>query len=96
MVPIYLTHTPAGASTQQILHYAQEYKSGRFCQYDYGLQNFRKYGSASPPSYNLSNVKARVVLHYSDNDWFSSPIDVDRLFKQLPNAELDHVPDPRL
>lgn len=54
-----------------------------------------KHGSITPPDYNLSNVKSRVILHYSDNDWLSSPIDVDRLYAKLPNAQINHIPDER-
>lgn len=49
----------------------------------------------NPPDYNLKNVHARVILHYSDNDWLSAPIDVARLHAQLPNAEKNHIPDEK-
>lgn len=52
-----------------------------------------KHGSQIPPEYNLKNVLARVILHYSDNDWLASPIDVERLYGQLPNVEKNHIPD---
>lgn len=54
-----------------------------------------KHGSEIPPDYTLSRVTSRVILHYSDNDWLSSPIDVDRLYGKLPNVQRNHVPDKR-
>lgn len=54
-----------------------------------------KHGSAIPPDYKLHRVTSRVILHYSDNDWLSSPIDVDRLYAKLPNVERNHIPDER-
>lgn len=54
-----------------------------------------KHGRETPPDYNLKNVTARVILHYADNDYLSSPIDVDRLYAKLPNVERNHVPDRR-
>lgn len=54
-----------------------------------------KHGSETPPDYKLNRVTSRVVLHYSDNDWLSSPIDVDRLYAKLPNVQRNHVPDRR-
>ncbi|KAK5647420.1 hypothetical protein RI129_002312 [Pyrocoelia pectoralis] len=96
LIPIVMGHTPAGASTKQFLHYAQEVNSGHFRQYDYGvLGNLNKYKSLFPPKYNLSNVKAPVYLHYSPNDWFSNPKDVNRLYQELGNVKgrfisLDH------
>lgn len=97
MFPVYLSHTPAGSSTYQLVHFVQEARSGRFCQFDMGSpqDNFRKYGSITPPDYNLANVRARVILHYADNDWLSSPIDVQRLYQKLPNSEMNHIPDER-
>lgn len=94
---MFLSHTPAGASTYQLLHYVQEARSKRFAQYDMGSaqKNYLKYGTIAPPDYNLANVKSRVILHYSDNDWLSSPIDVQRLHQLLPNSEMNHIPDEK-
>lgn len=94
---MYLSHTPAGASTYQLVHYVQAARSGRFCQFDWGSSemNMDKYGRPTPPDYNLNNVQARVILHYSDNDWLSAPVDVERLYKKLPNAEINHIPDKK-
>nr|CAD7418550.1 unnamed protein product [Timema poppensis]CAD7418902.1 unnamed protein product [Timema poppensis]CAD7419384.1 unnamed protein product [Timema poppensis] len=87
MLPVILGHTPAGASTRQIIHYGQEVKSGYFRQYDHGsLENVLKYGSLDPPDYDLSKVNAPVALHYSNNDWLASPTDVDALESELPNV----------
>lgn len=65
--------------------------------FDWGSpeDNMSKYGSATPPDYALNNVRARVILHYSDNDWLSAPIDVERLHAKLPNAERHHIPDKK-
>lgn len=42
---------------------------GRFRKYDYGLiKNFVKYGSFTPPDYNLQNIVTPVALYYSRND----------------------------
>ncbi|XP_047122208.1 lipase 3-like [Schistocerca piceifrons] len=87
MLPVLLAHTPAGASSKQLIHYGQEIKSGRFRQYDYGMMgNIQRYGSIAPPDYDLSKVTAKVALHYSNNDWCADVQDVDRLYKQLPNC----------
>lgn len=60
MLPIVLGHIPAGASTNQMIHYGQGVRSGEFRQYDHGFfGNLRKYGQRHPPSYNIENVKAK-------------------------------------
>lgn len=75
MLPLILTHTPAGTSVKQLLHYAQEILSGHFRKYDYGIiGNLLKYGKIAPPDYELDNITAPVALFYSLNDWFANVI----------------------
>lgn len=79
-------HTPAGSSTDQIIHYGQLILSGHFRQYDHGLlTNLIRYGNIAPPKYNLKKVRTPVALHYSNNDWMSDGKDVAKLEKDLPN-----------
>lgn len=94
LLPVILGHTPAGASTKQLLHYGQEVESGKFRQYDYGLVgNLLKYGRINPPDYDLSKVTAPLAVYYSDNDWLSAVKDVDKLSEKVPNlVEKFHVP----
>lgn len=87
MLPVVLAHTPAGASTRQIIHYGQGYNSNKFRRFDHGsFRNKRLYGSFKPPAYNLSAISTPIFLHYSDNDWLSTPADVDKLLRQVPSA----------
>lgn len=87
MLPVILGHAPAGASTRQMQHYGQLKRSGKFVQYDYGwLKNYWYYHSFSPPAYKLKNVRCKVVLHYSENDWLATPEDVEELQQRLPNV----------
>lgn len=87
MLPIVLGHTPAGASVRQFVHFGQLYNSGKFRQFDHGMiRNKLTYGSYKPPSYNLTNIRTPVFLHYGDNDWLSTPKDVDRLLKGMRSA----------
>jgi len=88
LLPVIMGHTPAGASTMQFLHFAQEVNSGKFRQYDYGRkENKKRYGSKTPPNYELKNVKAPVYLHYSKNDWLSNQKDVNKLYEGLANCQ---------
>lgn len=60
MLPVILGHVPAGASTQQMVHYGQEVRSGHFRQFDYGkMENLRRYKSLYPPDYNLKNIRVK-------------------------------------
>lgn len=96
MIPVIIGHAPAGASTQQMVHYGQLVRSAFFRQYDHGwLTNRRLYGQRTPPNYNLSNIRAPVALHYSLNDWMAEPVDVYELSRGLPNlVGLYQISDP--
>lgn len=60
MLPIVLGHIPAGASTNQMIHYGQGVRSGRFRKFDYGwIGNLKMYGQRDPPDYNLANVRTK-------------------------------------
>ncbi|KAK4886631.1 hypothetical protein RN001_002902 [Aquatica leii] len=87
LIPTIMGHTPAGAATKQLLHYAQLHNSGQFRKWDYGFfGNIDHYGTFTPPSYNLNKVTAPVYLHYSKNDWLSSISDVTTLSRKLNNV----------
>lgn len=87
MLPVIFGHTPAGASTRQLIHFGQLYKSKKFANFDHGwLTNKRIYGTFTPPSYNLSAITTPIFLHYGDNDWLSTPSDVDKLFSEVKSV----------
>lgn len=80
MIPEIMETTPAGCSINQMFHYLQEYNSGEFRQFDYGsIRNKKEYGSKTPPDYDVEGIDVPVYLYYSDNDYFASLIDVDKL-----------------
>jgi len=72
MLPVILGHTPAGASTHTVIHFAQGINSGKFQEFDYGrYENVKRYGQEHPPEYDLTKVTAPVGLFWSDNDWLA-------------------------
>ncbi|XP_068620445.1 lipase 3-like [Battus philenor] len=94
-LPVLYSHMPSGASGKQFVHYGQGIVSGDFRQFDYGeVENLDTYGSKTPPSYPLENVRAPVALFYSDSDWLADPRDVDHLHRRLSNvADVYKVPN---
>ncbi|XP_025265049.1 LOW QUALITY PROTEIN: lipase 3 [Camponotus floridanus] len=87
LLPVILSHTPAGTSAKTLLHYAQIFESAKFRKYDYGrVKNLLIYNSTEPPNYDLSNIAVPVALFYADNDWIISTEDVKRLYHSLPNV----------
>merc|ERR1711872_1016863 len=87
LLPTILHHTPAGASTHTILHYAQEKPTGGFHAYDWGSdkENFSHHGG-SPPVYDLGKVTTPVALYWSDNDYFAEAGDILHTMTNLPNV----------
>lgn len=64
---------------------------GEFRRWDYGIwNNYKHYGSLSPPKYKLKNVRVPVHLFYAANDWLADEKDVRRLYEELgnPNAAM--------
>lgn len=41
-IPVYISHTPAGSSVKNIIHFAQEIRARRFQMYDYGASENQK------------------------------------------------------
>ncbi|CAG0893022.1 unnamed protein product [Darwinula stevensoni] len=84
MLPLILSHTPAGTSTQNLVHFAQEVNAEKFQHYDWGKDgNLEHYGQEEPPEYDLSKVNAAVFLYWGQNDWLAAPDDVQWLSEQL-------------
>ena len=76
LLPDILHHTPAGASTYTVLHYAQEkHEHDGFHAYDWGKDqtNYQHHGTYDVPQYNLGDVTTPVALYWSDNDYFAMP-----------------------
>ncbi|XP_014251251.1 lipase 3-like [Cimex lectularius] len=86
MLPVIVGHIPAGTSISSLVHYGQNMINGDFRKFDVGkTMNRRRYGSAVPPSYNISKITAPVAFYRGNNDWLSDPVDVQRLSDQIPN-----------
>lgn len=87
MLPVILGHMPTTSSVLQLVHFGQLVKSERFCRFDHGEEvNYKFYGSATPPDYDLSNLTVPVAIFYGENDWLAAPEDVQTLRKHLPNV----------
>ncbi|GMR30064.1 hypothetical protein PMAYCL1PPCAC_00259, partial [Pristionchus mayeri] len=74
---VYLSHTPAGTSTQNVQHWAQMVKSGTVARFDYGKKyNPKHYGQSKPPTYDFSKITTDMYLYWSDDDWLADPEDI--------------------
>jgi lysosomal acid lipase/cholesteryl ester hydrolase len=86
-VPVYVAHTPAGTSTQNIQHFGQQVNSKKYQMFDYGSQglNAVHYHQVTPPLYNVSDCKVATYLFWGDQDILADPKDVTFLINNLPN-----------
>ncbi|XP_047513455.1 lipase 3-like [Pieris napi] len=95
LVPVIMSHVPAGASTRQIKQFGQAVAANELRKYDFGAEiNTKVYGNSQPPRYNMTDVKVPVALYYSDEDWMAHPWDVERLHQELPDVrDFYRIPD---
>lgn len=85
-LPIYISHTPAGTSTRDIIHFAQMVHSNKFQAYDFGKDGNRQhYNQDTAPVYSIADSPVPTALFTSDNDWLADPTDVAWLKPQIKN-----------
>lgn len=97
LLPVILNHTPSGSSTKALVHYLQEIKSDKFCQFDYGRKkNLVVYNATEPPDYDFTNVTVPIALVYADNDLLVDDVDLKRFSSLLNNVvDMYRVPWPK-
>lgn len=84
---VIFAHSPGGAATKQLIHYAQEINSGRFCRYDFGeSRNLQVYGLKIPPEYPAEKITAPVAMFYSNGDWLTNVTDAAILKSKIKNV----------
>lgn len=90
--PVYLSHTPAGTSVKNILHFGQLVEAGRFQQYDYGwVKNLVQYRSTSPPVYPVEKIGTEIVLFSGEHDTLADTRDVKWIAGKLKNVAINQV-----
>ncbi|XP_035663170.1 gastric triacylglycerol lipase-like [Branchiostoma floridae] len=87
-LPVYFSHTPAGTSTKNMVHFAQMVNSNKFQAYDYGNpdENKQHYNQPTAPVYPIENMTTPVALFWGGNDWLADPTDVQAAIPQLRNV----------
>ena len=71
-MPDLINHISWTLSFQQVQHYFQLVKSGKFRKFDYHSKNKRIYGTEEPPEYDLSKITASLYIYRSTEDSLSS------------------------
>ena len=94
-VQVYVSATPAGTSTQNMLHWEQGVLVDTFQKFDWGSPeaNAQHYsGAAEPPLYDLGAISPdfHIALFSGDLDWLADATDVARLATELPPQSVVH------
>ncbi|XP_019594074.2 lipase member M [Rhinolophus sinicus] len=84
---VYVAHTPAGTSVQNILHWSQAVNSGELRGFDWGSEtkNLEKSNQPTPVRYNVRDVTVPTAMWTGGQDWLSNPEDVKTLLAEMNN-----------
>jgi len=84
-MPVYFSHTPAGTSVKNVVHWGQMIKAGTLQAYDYGSDkaNMVHYNQTTPLKYDVSKLQVPTVLAAGGNDFLGDPRDVAWLEGQI-------------
>jgi len=88
-IPVYLTHSPGGTSTRNVLHFGQLINTGKFQKYDFGsaAENKVHYGKITPPMYDVTKMEVPLTVYSGDMDWLADPKDVQELMPNLRSLD---------
>ncbi|NXA26067.1 LICH hydrolase, partial [Ibidorhyncha struthersii] len=85
-IDIYVGHTPAGSSVQNVIHWHQITRADQFQAYDYGpKENMKKYNQSTPPVYQIEKISIPIAVWSSGRDKFADPKDMAKLLPRITN-----------
>ncbi|XP_004680962.1 PREDICTED: lysosomal acid lipase/cholesteryl ester hydrolase [Condylura cristata] len=86
-VAVYTTHSPAGTSVQNMLHWVQMYKLHKFQAFDWGsrAKNFFHYNQSYPPAYSVKDMLVPTAVWSGGHDMLADKKDVSLLLPQITN-----------
>ncbi|XP_026967747.1 lipase member M isoform X2 [Sagmatias obliquidens] len=84
---VYVAHTPAGTSVQNILHWSQAVNSGELQAFDWGSEtkNLEKGNQTAPARYKVRDMTVPTAMWTGGQDWLSNPEDVRILLSEVTN-----------
>jgi len=86
---VFLSHTPAGTSLRNLIHYAQVVDQPTITKFDHGKKrNLILYNSVEPPAFDFSKVALPVHMFVGTEDWLATPEDTVDKVKVLPRSRV--------
>ncbi|XP_014318023.1 lipase member M isoform X2 [Myotis lucifugus] len=84
---VYVAHSPAGTSVQNILHWSQAANSGELRAFDWGSEtkNLEKGNQPTPVRYKVGDMTVPTAMWTGGQDWLSNPDDVKTLLSEMNN-----------
>ncbi|CAO2585220.1 Lipase member M, partial [Lemmus lemmus] len=84
---VYVAHSPAGTSVQNILHWSQAVNSGELRAFDWGSEtkNLEKCNQPTPIRYKVRDMTVPTAMWTGGQDWLSNPDDVQTLLSEVTN-----------
>ncbi|XP_021256163.1 gastric triacylglycerol lipase-like [Numida meleagris] len=94
-IDVYVGHSPAGTSVQNIIHWHQVFHADRFQAYDYGWkENMKKYNQPTPPAYEIEKISTPIAVWSGGQDKFADLRDMAKLLSRINNlCYHKHFPD---
>ncbi|XP_015722333.1 lysosomal acid lipase/cholesteryl ester hydrolase-like [Coturnix japonica] len=94
-IDVYVGHSPAGTSAQNIIHWHQVFYADRFQAYDYGSkENMKKYNQTTPPAYEIEKISTPIAVWSGGQDKFADFRDMAKLLSRINNlCYHKHFPD---